>query len=288
MKSSEIACFLCKSLVGDDIEITSFSSLSNIKQQSLVFAKKYSQANVEVLNNNRVLALVCPDYDGLLTCPYIVSNNPRLDFAKAVQTFFIARPAAGIHPTAVVEAGAIIGKNVYIGPHCHIGPQVSIGDNTVIQANVTLINSIRIGNNCQIKPGAVLGGEGFGYEYDEDCIPVHFPHTGDIFIGNNVSIGSNTCIDRATIDTTIIEDNVKIDNLVHIGHNVHIRKNSFIIAGTVICGGVDVGENCWVSPNSTLHQKIIIGNKAKVGIGSVVIGRVREGQTVFGVPAKRV
>lgn len=288
MKSSEIARFLCKSQVGDDVEITSFSSLSNIKQQSLVFAKKYSQANVEVLNNNSVLALVCPEYEGLLTCSYIVTNNPRLDFAKAVQAFFITRPVAGIHPTAVVEEGANIGKNVYIGPHCHIGPLVSIGDDTIIQANVTLINKIRIGNNCLIEPGTVLGGEGFGYEYDEDGIPVHFPHTGDIIVGNNVCIGSNTCIDRGTIDSTIIEDNVKIDNLVHIGHNVHIKENAFIIAGAIICGGTEVGKNCWISPNASLHQKITIGDNAKVGIGAVVLGRVREGQTVFGVPAKKL
>lgn len=288
MKSSEIALFLCESLVGDDVEITSFSSLSNIKQQSLVFAKKFSQANVEVLNSNRVLALVCSEYDGMLACPYIVSNNPRLDFAKVVQAFFTEKPVAGVHPTAVVEEGAILGKNVYIGPHCHIGPLVSIGDDTVIQANVTLINRIKIGNNCLIEPGTVLGGEGFGYEYDEDGVPVHFPHTGDIVVGNNVSIGSNSCIDRGTIDSTIIEDNVKIDNLVHIGHNVHIKENAFIIAGAIICGGAEIGKNCWISPNSSLHQKIVVGDSAKVGMGSAVIGRVRSGQTVFGIPAKKL
>jgi UDP-3-O-[3-hydroxymyristoyl] glucosamine N-acyltransferase len=288
MKSSNIAYFLNRQVVGDDIEITKFSSLSNIAENSVVFANKFYQNYVALLNERKVLALVGKDYEGKLGCPYIISNNPRLDFVRVVQEFFVKKPEASIHPSAVVEKGALIGNNVSIGPHCHISSESVIGDNTIIQANVTLLNKVTLGTNCYIEPGTVLGGEGFGYEYDEDGVPIHFPHTGDIVIGNNVCIGSNTCIDRGTIDSTIIDDDVKIDNLVHIGHNVHVRKNTLIVAGTVICGGAQIGENCWISPNASLHQKITVGDNAKVGIGAVVLGRVREGQTVFGVPAKKL
>lgn len=288
MKSSVIAEYLKRTIYGEDIDILSFSSLSNIVENSVVFANKFNQNYVALLNEHKVLALVSKDYEGKLDCSYIVSNNPRLDFVRIVQEFFVKRPDASIHPSAVVEKGALIGKNVSIGPHCHISAESFIGDNTIIQANVTLLNKVTLGTNCYIEPGTVLGGEGFGYEYDEDGVPIHFPHTGDIVIGNNVCIGSNTCIDRGTIDSTIIDDDVKIDNLVHIGHNVHVRKNTLIVAGTVICGGVQIGENCWISPNASLHQKITVGDNAKVGIGAVVIGRVREGQTVFGVPAKKL
>ena len=288
MKSSVIADYLKRTIEGEDIDILSFSSLSNVLENSVVFANKFNQNYVALLNEHKVLALVSKDYVGKLACPYILSNNPRLDFVRVVQEFFIKKPEASIHPSAVVEEGAMIGKNVSIGPHCHISATSVIGDNTIIQANVTLLNKVTLGTNCYIEPGTVLGGEGFGYEYDEDGVPIHFPHTGDIVIGNNVCIGSNTCIDRGTIDSTIIEDDVKIDNLVHIGHNVHVRKNTLIVAGTVICGGVQIGENCWISPNASLHQKITVGDNAKVGIGAVVIGRVREGQTVFGIPAKKL
>lgn len=288
MNSSTIASVLNTAVEGEDIDIHTFSSLSNITENSVVFANKFNQNYVALLNNHKVLALVGKDYAGKLDCPYIVSNNPRLDFVRVVQKFFVKKPEASIHHSAVVEKGALIGKNVSIGPHCHISAESVIGDNTIIQANVTLLNKVTLGTNCYIEPGTVLGGEGFGYEYDENGVPIHFPHTGDIVIGNNVCIGSNTCIDRGTIDSTIIDDDVKIDNLVHIGHNVHVCKNTLIVAGTVICGGTQIGENCWISPNASIHQKITVGNNAKVGIGAVVLGRVREGQTVFGVPAKKL
>lgn len=288
MKSSTIADFLKTVIKGEDIDIRSFSSLSNIAENSVVFANKFNQNYVALLNEHKVLALVGKDYEGKLDGSYILSNNPRLDFVRVVQQYFVKRPNASIHPSAVVEKGALIGNNVSIGPHCHISAESVIGDNTIIQANVTLLNKVTLGTNCYIEPGTVLGGEGFGYEYDEDGVPIHFPHAGDIVIGNNVCIGSNTCIDRGTIDSTIIDDDVKIDNLVHIGHNVHVRKNTLIVAGTVICGGAQIGENCWISPNASLHQKITVGDNAKVGIGAVVLGRVREGQTVFGVPAKKL
>lgn len=288
MKSSIIADYLNAAIVGEDLDIHSFSSLSNISDNSVVFANRFNKNYVDLLNEHNVLALVGNDYDRKLECPYIISKNPRLDFVRVVQEFFVKQPEASIHPSAVVEKGALIGRNVSIGPHCHISAESVIGDNTIIQANVTLLNKVTLGTNCYIEPGTVLGGEGFGYEYDENGVPIHFPHTGDIVIGNNVCIGSNTCIDRGTIDSTIIDDDVKIDNLVHIGHNVHVRKNTLIVAGTVICGGAQIGENCWISPNASLHQKITVGDNAKVGIGAVVLGRVREGQTVFGVPAKKL
>ena len=290
MKSSEIAKFLGKELVGEDIEIMTFSSISKPQDNSLVFAKLYSTDYVEVLNKAKhVLAIVCSDYQGKLSVPHIIADNPRLQYMIAVSRFFTENEIpAGIHPTAVVENGAVIGKNVSIGAHCYIGPKVSVGDNTIILPNVSVYGKVTIGCGCYIKPGVVIGGPGFGFEYDEEGIPVHFPHSGEVIIGNHVMIGSNSTIDRATIDATIIEDNVKIDNLVQIAHNCKIGKNSLIIGGAMIGGGVVIGENAWISPNVTILQKTKIGNRAQVGIGSVLLRHVKDDTKVFGNPAKKI
>lgn len=290
MKSSEIAYFLGKTLVGEDIEIQTFSSLSNPKEDSLVFAKSYSKANTEIINNAKnVLAIVCKDYQDSLTVSHIISDNPRLDYLKIVGHFFSENEIpVGVHPTAVIEEGAIIGNNVSIGAHCYIGSKVTIGDNTVVLPNTSLYGKVTIGANCYIKPGVVIGGPGFGFEYDEDGIPIHFPHTGEVIIGNNVFIGGGTIIDRGTIDATIIEDNTKIDNLVSVGHNSHIGENSLIIGGSLIGGGVKIGKNVWVSTGSTIIQKVSIGDYSKVGLGSVVLRNVKESSFVFGNPAKKV
>lgn len=290
MKSSEIARFLQKELVGEDIEIYSFSSLSNLSSNTVVFAKKYSKEYSEALSKaENVLAIVCEDFKDKVDVAHIVSSNPRLDYLRVVGQFFVEKEIPmSIHPTSMVEDGAIIGKNVSIGAHCYIASKVTIGDNTVIMPNTSIYGKVTIGNGCYIKPGVVIGGPGFGFEYDENDIPIHFPHTGEVIIGNNVYIGANTTIDRATIDATIIEDNVKIDNLVHIAHNCIVEKNSFVIAGSILSGGVTIGEKSWISPNSTIHQKVKVEKNSTVGMGAVVLKKVKEGTTVFGNPAYKV
>lgn len=290
MKSSEISSFLLSELIGNDIEINTFSSLSNLIDNSVVFAKKYSKEYLEVLSNaQNVLAIVCEDYRDKITVPHIISSNPRLDYLRVVSEFFVEREIpAGIHSSATIEEGANIGKNVSIGAHCYIGPKVTIGDNTSILPNTSIYGKVSIGMGCYIKPGVVIGGPGFGFEYDENNVPVHFPHTGEVIIGDNVYIGANSTVDRATIDATIIEDNVKIDNLVHVAHNCIIRRNTLLTAGTILSGGVIIGEKSWLSPNSTVHQKVKIGNNCTIGMGAVVLRKVKDETTVFGNPAYKV
>ena len=230
MKSSTIAQFLNLELHGDDVVINDFASLSSIKENSVLFAKKFNKENVAILNAAKeVLVIVCREYDGTLTIPYVISKNPRLDYLRVIQEFFLPEEDfPGIHPSAIVEKGAVIAKTASIGAFCYIGSNVTIGENTVIKPNTTIYGKVSIGNDCYIKAGVSIGGEGFGFERDESGVPIHFPHCGSIEIGNNVYIGANCTIARATIDKTIIEDNVKIDDLSLISHNCHIHKNCII------------------------------------------------------------
>lgn len=289
MKCSEIAYYLKRELSGSDIDINGYSSLSNLIDGTVVFAKKPSKDYSEILKKaHNVLAIVCEGYEEI-TAPHIVSLNPRLDFMKVVRTFFSDKDIpTGVHPTANIEEGAQIGHNVSIGANCHIGSKVIIGDNTVILPNCCFYGKVTIGHDCYIKPGVVIGGPGFGFEYDENGVPFHFPHTGEIIIGNRVFIGANVAIDRATIDATVIEDDVKIDNMVNIAHNCIVKANTLITGGAMLGGGVIIERNVWISPNSTIHQKMKIGKNAKVGIGSVVLRNVKDNDVVFGIPAKKM
>lgn len=290
MKSVEIATFLRKELIGEDVEIAVFSSLSNLTENSVAFAKKYTKEYSEILGRARnVLAIVCEDYRGKLRIPHIISENPRLDFLRVVNEFFVEKEIpTGIHPSATIEEDARIGQGVSIGAHCYIGSKVSIGDHTVILPNTSIYGKVTIGHDCYIKPGVVIGGPGFGFEYDENEIPRHFPHTGEVIIGSHVYIGANSTIDRATIDATVIEDHVKIDNLVHIAHNCKVGRNTLITSGTILSGGVQIEDHVWLAPNCSVHQQKKIGSHSKVGMGSVVLKNVRKGSTVFGVPAQDV
>lgn len=288
MKASDIAQFLDTTLLGRDIEIDGFAELSDIKPHKILFAKKFTPETAQRLSNCAdIVAIVPADYLNQLTCSHIISDNPRLAFMRVLSHFFAPRQApSGIHPSAIVEQGAVIGNEVTIGANCYIGSNVTIGDHTWIHPNVVIDNIVDIGEHCEIKSGAVIGQEGFGFERSDEGIPIHFPHFGKVKIGNNVFIGSNTTIERATLGTTIIEDNVKIDDLVQIGHNSHIGANSMITVGALICGGAVLHENSYIAPNASIKEKLSVGVNGFVGLGAVVIRDVYDEEVVVGNPAR--
>ena len=61
-----------------------------------------------------------------------------------------------------------------------------------------------------------------------------------------------------------------------------------IIAGAVICGSVEIGDNAWIGPGAKILNKIKIGKGARVGIGAVVVKDVSDGKKVIGNPARAI
>jgi UDP-3-O-[3-hydroxymyristoyl] glucosamine N-acyltransferase len=220
------------------------------------------------------------------TASAIVVAEPRREFARLVARFFAAPPRRGIHPTSVIDPGARIGADCYVGAGVVIESGVVVGDRCQIHANVTLLERTVVGDDVTIGPGTCVGYAGFGYEREADGTPLLIPHLGGVRIGDRVEIGSNTSIDRGTIDDTVIDDDAKIDNLVHVAHNCRVRRGSFVIATSILCGGVDVGEGAWVAPNASVLEHVRIGAGAQVGLAATVLRDVEPGSIVVGSPAK--
>lgn len=223
-----------------------------------------------------------------VTITLLPVDAPRRAFMKVLQHFFVSQPIFGtIHASAQIDESVqfdrkkvVIGQNVVIEKGCQIGQNVIIGANTVVKCNTIIEHNCSIGSNCTI------GGVGFGYEMNEEGEYELMPHIGNVVLKNNVEIGNNVCVDRAVMGSTILHENVKVDNLVHIAHGVEIGKNSLIIAHAMIAGSVKIGENVWVSPSSSIRQKLVVEDNALVGMGSVVVKNVKEKTIVAGNPAK--
>jgi UDP-3-O-[3-hydroxymyristoyl] glucosamine N-acyltransferase len=215
----------------------------------------------------------------------IVTKQPRLLFLEAISKFFVTRPAPGIHPSATVPKNCEIADCATVQAGVRLGENVCIGKRTIISQNCVIGDDTRIGSDCFIAPGVSVGQPGFGYERDETGKMIHFPHIGNVTIGNNVEIGANTCIDRGTLDSTVISDGVKIDNLCHISHNVHLEPDCVVIANSMVGGSTRIGERSWVSPSCSILNGLSIGADAMVGMGSVVVKPVPPTTTVLGVPA---
>lgn len=214
----------------------------------------------------------------------IITDNPKRTFFSILNEFVAIKRTAGIHPTATVEA-VNIGKNVFIGANCYIGSDVVIGDNVTIHHNVVIECPCVIGKGCEIFSGVVIGTEGFGYYYNDEQVPIHEQHYMGVRIGNYVDIGANTTIDRGLLGDTVIGNNVKIDDHCHIAHNDIIHDNALVIAGTVLCGSVEIGKNAYLAPGSIILNQLKVEDEAYIGIGSVVIRNVKKGKKVFGIPA---
>jgi UDP-3-O-[3-hydroxymyristoyl] glucosamine N-acyltransferase len=289
IKASEIAQFLKLPLNGDDVEIYQACSLNNIKTNSITFAKKYSKDYADKFNASvNLCILASSDYEGKLSSSHIISENPRLDFAKVLQQFLNKKLIHGIAGSAVIGENVSLGRNVSIGEYSIIGKNVTIGDNTEIRHHVVISDDTVIGCNCLIKSNTVIGEEGFGFERDKDGVPIRIPHLGKVLIGDNVEIGASAVIARGTLDNTFIMDNVKIDDQVFIAHNVQIGSNSMIIANSEISGSTKIGINCWLGPNSSVMNGVTIGDNVFIGLGSVITKSVESNSIIAGNPARNI
>lgn len=214
-------------------------------------------------------------------------KNPKVALAKVGNYFFVEKPEPGIHPTAIIHPEAQIGKNVSIGAYCVIG-KATIGDNCVIDSNVRIYDCVLMGNRCVVKSGAVIGGNGFGFEKDSDGNRFPFPQLGGVIIGDDVAIGANTCIDRGSLADTIVGHHTKINNLCHIAHNNVIGNNVEITGCCNISGSNTIEDDVWISPNASIRGWIHIGKGSTVGMGAVVVKNIPEGETWVGNPARKL
>lgn len=214
-------------------------------------------------------------------------KNPKRVLAEIGNHFFVDRPKPGIHPTAIISDDAQIGRDVYIGPYCIIGKAV-IGEDCILGSHVRVYDGVIMGKCCNIKHGAVLGGEGFGFERDAEGNKFRFPQIGGLIIGDDVEIGANTCVDRGALSDTIIGDHTKINNLCHIAHNNKIGKNVTITGCVNISGSNVIEDDVWISPNASIRGYLHLGKGCILGMGAVAVKNIPENETWVGNPARKL
>jgi UDP-3-O-[3-hydroxymyristoyl] glucosamine N-acyltransferase len=275
--ASELADRLRLPITGADIPIASVEPLPNAGAQSLSFANKPFGADLP-----KFAVVIAATGSVSKTATILEAANPRLAFARALQLlrdgpgFLATTEPARVEPSASVAVSA------------HLGRGVQIGARTVIEHNVVIADGVKIGADCHIKSNTVIGEAGFGFERDEEGVPIRILHLGSVIIGDRVELGSLNTVCRATLGNTVIEDDVKSDDHVHIAHNCTVRRGALLTACTELSGGVEVGAFAWIGPNSSVIQKVSIGDHAFVGIGSNVTKSVASRSIVAGNPAKLI
>lgn len=275
IRASDLAQRLGLPLLGGDASFQRVVRLSDASAGTLCFSNDQPQGPLPA-----GAVVIGPPGSHALVTSLIETVQPRLTFARALQSlaqspgFAVDLTPALVDPSAVVSSSATIGTGVYIGARTHIGHNVVIGD------------GVRIGEDCRIKSNSVIGEEGFGFVRDEGGSPVRILHLGSVEIGDRVEIGSLNTVCRGTISSTIVESDVKTDDHVHIGHNCRVGRGAILTACVEVSGSVVIGQFAWIGPNASIIDGVSVGARAFIGIGSTVTKDVVEGASVAGNPAR--
>ena len=91
-------------------------------------------------------------------------------------------------------------------------------------------------------------------------------------ISSDVSMGDFSFLPRSVI----------------MGHDAKIESYCQINSFVFFAGYANVGQCVTINAGSRLIQNVVIEDDAVVGMGSVVLSKVKKGTTVFGVPARRL
>jgi len=112
----------------------------------------------------------------------------------------------------------------------------------------------------------------------------------EAYISKNVIIGEGCIISR---DVGISCD-IKIGNYVSIqgyaiiGHDVEVSDYVYLGARTFIGGASKIGYASVLHTNAIILPMVNVGKNCVVGAGAVVIKKVKDGDTVYGNPAKKL
>ena len=217
-----------------------------------------------------------------------MSSRP-LPLCAGIHETAVIDPAATVDPSArvgafaVVERGAVIGAECQVYPFAYVGEECRLGDGCVLYPHAVLYQFVELGERCVVHSGAVVGADGFGFDWDGKR-QQKVPQVGGVKIGNDIEIGANTCIDRATCGETLIGDGVKLDNLVHIAHNVSVGDHTVLAAQVGISGSAVIGDQVTMGGQAAVSDHVSIADGTVLGGRSGAFQDVEEAGQYFGLP----
>ena len=303
MKIGDLAAQLeCKLEGTPDLEITGVAGMDEAKAGEITFLSnpKY----LSKLGTTQASAIIAGSDVDTLGKPVLRSADPYMSFARALEVFYPPqRPAAGIHPTAVIAPDVKLGHNASIGPHVVIEAGVEIGNDCVLKSfvmiyagvkigdrffahsHVAVRENVSIGNDVMLQNGVVIGGDGFGFVPCPDGTFYKIVQAGIVVIEDGVEVQANSCIDRAAVGETRLRRGVKVDNLVQVAHGCDIGENSLLCSQVGISGSTKLGRNVILTGQVGVAGHLTIGDRVIVTPQSGVPNDVRANTTISGSPA---
>ena len=235
------------------------------------FASSLSHPDIScVICNPEALPMIPANVRGVA-----VSESPKTAFFKIHNYLYANREQW----PSEIDASAQISPLAYVAPcNVRIGRNVVVGPFAVINENSVLEDDVRIGSHT------VIGSQSYTVVDDGPDARFLARDLGKTIIRRGVEICSASVIECGTLqnDVTDIGEYCMIDNNVLVGHGTPVGRLTEIAGGSLVAGNCVIGERAWLGVSATLSNRVEVGDRSRVSLGSVVTKNVPDGETVTG------
>jgi UDP-N-acetylglucosamine acyltransferase len=166
-----------------------------------------------------------------------------------------------IDPRAQVSPKAELGADVSIGPFTIIEDFVRIGDGTIIDANALIGIRTRIGKNCHVHHGAVVGHAPQDLKYADEptCLE----------LGDRTVVREYAALHRGTGEggRTTIGSDCFLMGFTHIAHDCVVGDHVIMANAAMLAGHCTVEDWVIIGGVTPVHQFVRVGRHAMIGGG---------------------
>lgn len=169
---------------------------------------------------------------------------------------------SNISSQAYVHPEAKLGENITVEPFAFIDKNVEIGDGTNIMSGANIRYGSRVGKNCQVSPGAVVGGVPQDLKFKgEDTLAI---------IGDNTMIRECVTVNRGTASKghTIVGKNCLLMAYSHIAHDCVLGNSIIVGNATQLAGEVEIDDFAILSGGTLIHQFTRVGSHVMIQGGT--------------------
>lgn len=173
-----------------------------------------------------------------------------------------------------------------VHPTALIGPEVRLGDDNVIGPFAVVLGPTTIGDGNWIGPHTAIGtpGEMRGgphvAAWDGEI------RGGGTVIGDRNVIREFVTVQAPDVGQTRIGNDCYIMTKAHVPHDGVLEDGVTVACAVLIGGHGRIGAKANLGLGAVLHQELVVGPGAMVGMGSVVTKHVAPYAIAYGSPAK--
>lgn len=254
--------------------------------RQLVFSTIENYSSAFGLTESVVLIDEIPCEANLGSNQFIKVSDARATFIDILQ-WLLDHVGVDAHRPGFSRS-ANISEQATISAHAIVEEGVEIAEGATVCAGAVIKSGTKIGRNSIIRENVVIGCDGVTVYRANDGRLLKFPHVGGVSIGDNTEIGANAVIVGGILGPTSIANDVVIGNLCNIGHGAEIGEGVWMSVGSLIGGHTTIQAEATIAMGVKVRDNLVIGERASLGMGSVVVKDVELGHSMFGNPAKRM